>query len=189
MTLGDLKLRMPLNLEDPAVVSRYKIRNIRSAISDSGQAFKQFAFGPSMFDTEDMHVSEGIWENGHVDSLMKIWVRLYRTEEDMQKIFQGMSAMFGEKHDKHLNQVKEKQQRTTVVQRVFSHSLCVGVKAYPNNMAMAVQHALMMCVQLEQRIMARVIFCEEDGLNTGYTLELYPSESKFQLTELITFRN
>jgi|SRR5574344_336912 hypothetical protein len=189
MTLGDLRLGMSLNLDDPAVISRYKIRNIRSAISDSGRAFKQFAFGPSMFDTEDMHVTEGIWENGYVDSLMKIWVLPYRTEEEMQKIFQGLSAMFGEMHDKHLKQVKETQQCTTVVQRVFSHSLVVGVEAYPDNMAMAVQHAIMMCVQLGQRIMARVIFCEENDLNTGYTLELYPAASKFQLTKLITFRN
>ena len=186
MTLGDLKLRMPLNLEDPAVVSRYKIRNIRSAISDSGRAFKQFAFGQSMADTEDMHMSEGILVDGHVDSLMKIWVGPYQSEEELQQTFYCLSAMFGELYYKHL-QVLSK--RTKLIQKIYSPSMDAGIKAYPNNMAMAVQHALMMCVQLEQRIMARVIFCEEDGLNTGYTLELYPSESKFQLTELITFRN
>ena len=72
MTLGDLRLGMPLNLDDPAEVSQYKIRNVRSAVSNFGRAFKQFVFGPSMFDTEDMHVTEGIWVNGYVDSLMKI---------------------------------------------------------------------------------------------------------------------
>ena len=186
MTLGDLRLGMPLNLDDPAEVSQYKIRNVRSAVSNSGRAFKQFVFGPSMFDTEDMHVTEGIWVNGYVDSLMKIWVLPYRTEADMQKIFQGLSTMFGEMHDKRFQEVS---QRTRLVQRVFSPSMDIGFKAYPNNTAMAVQHAIMTCVQHNQRIMARVIFCEEDDLNTAYTLELYPSESKFQLSELITLRN
>lgn len=186
MILGDLKLGMSLNLDDPAVVSRYKIRNIRSAISNSDRAFKQFAFGKSMADTEDMHISEGILVDGHVDSLMKIWVGPYQSEEEPQKTFYCLSAMFGELYYKHL-QVLSK--RTKLIQQIYSPSMDAGIKAYPNNMSMAVQQAIMTCVQLGQRIMARVIFCEEENLNTAYTLELHPAESKFQLIELITLRN
>lgn len=186
MTLGELRLGMPLNLDDQFVISKYRIKSIRKGVSNGGRAFRQFSFGPSMSDTEDMHISEGIEVNGVVDSLIKTWVLPYQNEAEMQKVFQMSSAAFGELYNAHLRELSK---RTHLIQQVYNQSMEVGVKAYPNNMAMAVQAAIMSCLQLGRRIMARVIFCEDDGLNTSYTLELHPSESKFQLSELITLRN
>lgn len=186
MTLGELRLGMQLNLDDQLVISKYRIKNIRKGVSNGGRAFRQFSFGPSMFDTEDMHISEGIEENGVVDSLIKSWVIPYQNESEMQKVFQMSSAAFGELYNTHLRELSK---RTHSIPQVYNQSMMVGIKAYPNNMAMAVQAAIISCLELGQRIMARVIFCEDDDLNTSYTLELYPAESKFQLSELITLRN
>ena len=186
MTLGDLKLGMPLNLDDSTVISRYNISNIRSAVSNSGRPFRQFSFGPDMFDTEDFHISEGIVVNGVVDLLSQTWIWPWRTEEEMQKGFLCLSAMFGEKHDKHC---KELFKHSQFISRVYSPGMSAGVGVYPNNTAMAVQHAIMFCLQHGQRALARVIFCEDNDLNTVYTLEMHPKDAKFQFSESITFRN
>lgn len=186
MTLGDLRLGMPLNLDDQAVISKYRIKNIRNGVSNGGRAFRQFSFGPSRFDTEDGHIFEGVEVDGLVDCLIKSWMLPYQTEGELQEVFHGLSAMFGELYNKHLQELSK---RTKFITQIYSPDMEIGVKAYPKNMAMAVQAALMSCLQLGRRIMARVIFCEADDLNTSYTLELCPAESKFQLSELITLRN
>lgn len=186
MKLGDLYLGMSLNLDDQLVVSKYHIRNIRVGISNGGQSFRQFSFGPSRFDTKDGHASEGIEVNGVVDSLIKSWVLPYRTEAELQEEFRTLSAMFGELYNNHLQDLS---QRTKLIEQIYSPNMEIGIKACPGNMAMAVQQAIMSSLQLGQRIMARVIFCEPGDLNTSYTLELCPMESMFQLSELITLRN
>ena len=186
MTVGDLRLGMPLNLDDPTVISRYNISNIRSAVSNTGRSFQQFYFGPDWFDTKDLHISEGIVVNGVVDMLSKTWVWPWRTEEEMQKGFQCLSALFGEMHDKHRNELVKHSQ---FIQCVYSPGMDAGIRVYPNNTAMAVQQAIMFCLQQGQRALARVVFCEDNDLNTVYTLEMHSKEAKFQFSEVIILRN
>lgn len=185
MVLGTLRLGMRLDLDDQSVVSQYHITNIRTGVSDSGRVFRQFSFGPGIFDSEDRHISEGIEVNGFVDSLIKAWVLPYRTETEMQKVFHLSSSLFGELYYKHLEEVSK---RTTCI-LTYSQGLEAAIKVYPDNMAMAVQLAILSCVQSGNRVMARLIFFEDNDLNTSYTLELLPSELKFQLSEFITIRD
>ena len=186
MRLGNLRLGMPLDLDDPAVIVRYNISNISRAVSNRGIPFRQFYFGPNRADTEDFHISEGTVVNGVVDLLSKTWVWPWETEEEMQKGFQCLSALFGEMHDKHRDELVK---HSRFVQFIHSPGMDAGVKVYPNNTAMAVQQAIMICLQHGQRALARVIFCEDNDLNTVYTLEMHPKESKFQFSEVITLRN
>lgn len=181
-----IKLGMSLDLDDPTIISRYGISNVRAAVSNLGRPFKQFSFGPSMFETNDMHISEGVVVNGLVDALMKTWSLSYHSEKEMHMSFEWMSKMFGRLYDQHMQELSKK---TKFIAQSFSSNLELGRKAYPNSMALAVGQAIVSSQQAGHRTMARVIFFEDEDLNTVYILELHPTASKFQLQELITRRN
>ena len=133
-------------------------------------------------DTQEMCITEGIVVDGIVDSLMRTWLWSWKMEDQLQKGLFCLSALFAERSDAHAK-------KSPCLTTSMDETMYAAMARHPGKTGLAVQQAIMSCIQAGIRPLARIIYVEEEDFNTVYELELFPSRRMFQLRETITLRN